>query len=383
MSKRHAATVQATHEMTLLAPSRVRLKTVFTVCAGVTLFGGALLVVWSTPVSLLLSIAALMIAVPLDRAARLLCRLGLPRPFSVATVMLSLLAALTAVTWLLLPPAVTQVQHLVQEAPEMLERLQGSTAYDEVNQVVDVGAVTASVRQTLQDNLTALAGTALSVAGVVVSAIAGLVMVLFLTAFMLAYGRGIVQWSVDQATPARAALYRRAVERSYHAIGGYVAGLGALVLANMTVTTVFLALIGIPYFLPLGILCGLASIIPVVGATFAGAVVALVGVLAHGIGVGVAVAIYIVVYQQVENQLLAPLVYRQTISLNPLLSILVFLFMGELAGIAGAVLAVPTLAILKVAVTELLALRAVPDATSEVTTHRPGGVDADPIQGDE
>src|SRR5690606_1253638 len=188
-------------------------------------------------------------------------------------------------------------------------------------------------------------------------------------AFMLVYGSGLVQWTIEQALPQRRARYRRAAERVYRVLGGYITGITGIVLVNMLTTTIFLAILGVPYFLPLGVLAGLSSLIPVLGITLSGVLIAVIATVTLGVWYGVAVGIYIVVYQQFENHVLAPMVYKRTVEVNPLLSILMVLFLGELLGIVGAVLAVPVLAVLKIIVSELLLLRA--EQRPEVTGPTP------------
>ena len=143
----------------------------------------------------------------------------------------------------------------------------------------------------------------------------------------------------------------------YRSIGGYVGGLVIVVSVNAAVTTGFLAIVRVPYFLPLGLLSGLSSLLPMVGNTLAGLLISLVALAAGGGWLAAGVAGFFVLYQQFENQLLGPLVYRQTIHLNPLVGLLAVLVFTELAGIPGALAAVPLVAVGQVILRELLAFR--------------------------
>jgi predicted PurR-regulated permease PerM len=130
----------------------------------------------------------------------------------------------------------------------------------------------------------------------------------------------------------------------YHALGGYVLGQLTIVFIQMLVTSFWLFIMRVPYFLALGVLSGAASLIPFAGATVMGLIVSLLAWGTQGLWTGAATAAYYVAYQQFENHILAPIVYRRTVQMNPLIILLAALFMFDLAGIPGAVLAVPLVA---------------------------------------
>ena len=353
----------------LFGPSRIGLKTVFTACAGITLFIALIYTIWHTRLALFLTIAAVLIAVPLDHGVRFLTARGARRWLAIISVLSLLLALMAGIGSLLIPQVVEQVDRLVEEGPKLLERVRGSSIYRQVDDTVELDRLVSRSIRGVKEHPEEVAQHAFSVAGYVLAAVGGLVTVLFVAAFMLVYGSGLVQWTIEQALPQRRARYRRAAERVYRVLGGYITGITGIVLVNMLTTTIFLAILGVPYFLPLGVLAGLSSLIPVLGITLSGVLIAVIATVTLGVWYGVAVGIYIVVYQQFENHVLAPMVYKRTVEVNPLLSILMVLFLGELLGIVGAVLAVPVLAVLKIIVSELLLLRA--EQRPEVTGPTP------------
>jgi predicted PurR-regulated permease PerM len=144
----------------------------------------------------------------------------------------------------------------------------------------------------------------------------------------------------------------------YVALGAYIRGLLFLCFTNGALASIYLAIIGVPYYLPLGLFSGLASLVPIAGAIVAGVLISVVAALTKGLWWGVATAIYYVFYQELENHVLAPVVYKKTIELNPLVSLVFVLIAAELLGLEGAVLAVPCLAVGRIVLTELLELRA-------------------------
>jgi putative heme transporter len=342
----------------LFGPSRLGLKTVFTACLGVTLFLALIYILWNTKWSIFITIAALLLAVPLDHGVRWMVAHGARRSLALVAVLSGLLALFAAVGWLIIPQIVFQVDRLVSEGPGLIERLRETPWYRGVDETFGLDRIISRSIAELREHPAEVAQRAFSVATVVVLLTAALLTVLAVATFMLIYGPHLVHWTIEQALPERRLRYRRGVERVYRALGGYIIGVSGIVAINAVTTVAFLAIMRVPFFLPLGVLSGLASLVPVLGVTITGALLSVVAAVTQGIWVGVATAIYITVYQQFENNVLGPLVYKRTVSINPLLSILMVLFLGELAGLVGAILAVPILAVGKIVVSELLLLRA-------------------------
>jgi predicted PurR-regulated permease PerM len=197
------------------------------------------------------------------------------------------------------------------------------------------------------------------------------VTLLFAVLFMLLFGGRLVDALLAEAVPATRIRYERVLAKTYTSIGGYLGGLVFIALVNAVLNGVVLAALGLPFFVPLAILSGIGSFVPYVGAIAAGGLIALVGLASGGPWMGLAVIGWYLLYQQVlENHILIPLVYRRTIQLNPLVTLLAVVFLGDAAGIVGAILAVPLTAIAQIVVRELILLRRerlrVP-ATGEVT----------------
>jgi predicted PurR-regulated permease PerM len=197
----------------------------------------------------------------------------------------------------------------------------------------------------------------LTVVGGVLSGVAAVVSVAVLAVFMLIFGGDLVKALLRETLPERRPRYQKLIDKAYASIGGYLLGLGLICFANATCTTLFLAILRIPFFLPLGIVSGMSSMIPYAGPAVVGTTVTLIALATGGTGIGVACAIFFVSYGQVEGQVLSPLIFKRTVHVNPLVVVLSILFFGELAGIIGAVLAVPAAAALQIVARELLRMR--------------------------
>jgi len=191
----------------------------------------------------------------------------------------------------------------------------------------------------------------------VLTAMGAAVTVAFLSVFMLIFGGRLVEAVVGEARAERQAFYKEVAHKIYLTLGGYLGGLLLICLANATLATTFLAIDGVPFFLPLGILAGLSSMVPYAGPLVVGTLISLIAFATKGTWHGVAAAIYFVSYGQVEGNILGPLIFRRTVHVNPLVVTLSVLFLGELAGVMGAVVAVPIAATLQIVLRELLRVR--------------------------
>jgi predicted PurR-regulated permease PerM len=113
---------------------------------------------------------------------------------------------------------------------------------------------------------------------------------------------------------------------------------------------------GVPLAAALGLLVGIFDLIPLAGATIAAVIVSTVGFL-HSTTDGIVLVVYFVIYQQIENQIIQPVVYGRTVRLSPLAVLVAVLAGAQLAGIVGALGAIPVAAAIQVVVLDILAQR--------------------------
>jgi predicted PurR-regulated permease PerM len=143
----------------------------------------------------------------------------------------------------------------------------------------------------------------------------------------------------------------------YRAVGGYVAGNVFISLIAGTLSYFMMTALGIPFAVPLAVLVAFFDLIPLVGSTIAGVVVGIVAAIVGFPGKLIAWVIFLIVYQQVENNVLQPVVYKRTVQIHPLLVIVAVLIGGSLLGVLGALLAIPVAATVQIVVKELWQLR--------------------------
>jgi predicted PurR-regulated permease PerM len=268
-------------------------------------------------------------------------------------VIAALAAVLVGLALLLVPAIVSQGRALVAEAPALWQKVQHAPWFVRLDARLHL-------QEQLRESGPAAMGAVnplLAAIGGVVSAVGGLLAFLFLTIFMLVFGGDLVTALLAELKPASRERYERMTAKLYRSVGGYLGGLLGICALNATLTTIFLVIVRVPFFLPLGILSGSSSLVPYAGPLVAGVIITVFALVTGGVWIALATAIYFVVYGQLEGNVLAPFVYRRTVHVNPLVTLLAILFLADFMGVAGAVVAVPVAAAAQIVVAELVAIR--------------------------
>ena len=204
--------------------------------------------------------------------------------------------------------------------------------------------------------LLGLSGAAIAITRSVLTIIAASVTIVFLTFFMLLEGPAWVERFYSVLPERSRPRWRRVGHDVYRTVGGYVTGnLLISLIAGVSITFVLLAM-GVPYAVALGLLVAVLDLIPLAGATIAGIVVVGVSLL-HSLPAGIVVAVFFIVYQQLENHFLQPVIYGRTVQLSPLVVLIAVLIGAALAGILGALAAIPVAGTIQVIIRDALAHR--------------------------
>ena len=287
----------------------------------------------------------------------MLVRRGLKRSLSIAVVSILLAGLLTGLGFTLIPPAISQGQALVEQAPSHIHNARNSRLFRHLDARFHLADHIEKLEKGLPTMLEGAATPILAAVGGVLSFVGAAVTVLLLTAFMLIFGGRLIHAAMDEARPESRNLYGDVLDKIYRSIGGYLGGLALICTVNATLTTTFLAINGVSFFLPLGILSGLSSMIPYAGPVVTGTVITLLTLITGGGWHALACVIYFIAYGQFEGNVLGPLIFRRTVHVNPLVVILSVLFLGEMAGIVGAIIAVPVVAAFQIIAREVLRVR--------------------------
>jgi predicted PurR-regulated permease PerM len=335
----------------------VTLKTVFTVAFGVVIVLAIIAALWNAMLAVALTGAALLIAIALDHPVRLLERRRIKRPLAILIVTLVGLGLVVAFGFTLIPPAIEQGKELVHDAPQFIRSARGSALFRTLDARFHLGEQVSDLERRLPEMLGGAATPILNAVGDVLNGIAAAITIAFLVIFMLIFGGRLIKAALAEARPERRPMYEDVLGKIYRSIGGYLGGLTLICSINATLTTSFLAIDSVPFFLPLGIIAGMSSMIPYAGPIVAGTGISLIALFTMGFWHGLASAIYFIVYGLLEGNVLGPLIFRRTVHVNPLVITLSILFLGEIAGIMGAIVAVPVVATLQIVLRELLRIR--------------------------
>lgn len=324
-------------------------RTIFRILGSITAFIGIIYFVYllRQPLIWIGTAAFLAIAInPLVEKVRLVMP-GKKRGLAVGLTFVLLLASLAMVIYLVVPPLVKQTQDLASNLPAYAEKLQDS---DSVlgNLSQQYGLVEKA--KASQGKIAAYA-TGASV-GILKSVFGGLIAtltILTLTVLTLLEAPSLLDklWSV--VPEAKRRHRQKLAGQMYQVVAGWVTGRLLIALLAAISSTVVLMLLGVPYAITLGLVVGLLDIVPLFGATL-GAVVASVAALIHSTNAALITAIFFVVYQQLENNVIVPIVDSRTVQMAPLL-VLVSAILGiSLGGIIGALVAIPLAGCLQILV---------------------------------
>ncbi|MBZ4415789.1 AI-2E family transporter [Myxococcus sp. RHSTA-1-4] len=306
------------------------------------------------PVLTLLAVVVL-VSIALDPLVRRLERWGLKRGLGVAVVALLLLGVMALLVGTLVPMLVQQLQSLVQSLPGRLQALSEAEWVRDLSRRYDVQLRTEDLLARFEP--ADLAGRAIDVLSSTLGLVATGITVVALTVFTLLFGADLYESILQWVSPRRRPRVRLLVSRMREAVGNYLAGTLLVMTIGGTVAATVALIQGVPYFLALGLVVMLLGIIPYIGSVISAVLVAFTTLATLGLKPALIALVVFMVYQQIESNVLGPIIQRRAIRMNPLLISIVVLFGGALAGLSGVVLAVPLAAAAQVLVQEVLRYR--------------------------
>ncbi len=302
---------------------------------------------------------AIFLALALNPLVAWLMRRGMhSRGLASATACVLVLLGVAAIGYAFIPTLIDNVNNFVDAAPGYVHDLthgRGRLGFLETKYHV-VERLEHYVKHGGAKKVLGLSGAAVSVTKGILNFIVGAVTVAFLTFFMLLEGPDWMERFYGLLPPESQPRWRAVGHGIYRQVGGYVTGNLAISLIAGSLATFALLLLGVPFAVALGLLVGLLDLIPLVGATLAAVIVVGVAFL-HSIPAGIVMIVFFVVYQQFENHVLQPLVYNRTVSLSPLAILVSVLVGAELAGVLGALAAIPVAGAIQVVIVDFLRAR--------------------------
>ncbi len=306
-------------------------------------------------VVVLLIVGILLATAVAGPAAFLTRRLHLPRPLAILSVYIGIIAALVGLIYLLVPPVIGEGTRFVREVPTLLEnwRTQLQTngnalvrnAADRVFAVLDTQSAGGGIP--LPTNLAV--GFLSGVGGALVT-----IFTLFLIAFYWITEKTLIKRAVSNLfAPAQRPRVLHLWTEVEEKLGAWLRGQLLLMVTVGTLATVAYGVMGLPFWLILGLIAGLTEAIPNVGPIL-GAIPAVLLALSVDWKLALAVVAFVTILQLLENAVLVPRIMRGAVGLSPLTVILAILAGSEFRGVAGALLAVPIAGAISVILADLL-----------------------------
>jgi predicted PurR-regulated permease PerM len=305
-------------------------------------------------------LVAVFLALALNPAVEFFQGRGLKRGYAAAIVFFLALGAIVGLGFLVIPPLVRQVTDFIQAVPDLVDDLvagRGPLGFLQRDYHI-VDRIRAAIDERGAGGVLGITAPAIAVAQSVFSVIIGSVAIAFLTFFMLLDGPRLMDRFYTFLPTTTRPRWQRVGTEIYRTVGGYVTGnILISVIAGLAAMVVLFA-VGSSYSVALAVVVAVLDLIPLAGATLAAVIVSAVVFVELGWVKGVIIVVFFLVYQQLENHILQPVIYGRTVQLSPLVVLVSVLIGAELAGILGALAAIPVAGIVQAVGRELLRYRA-------------------------
>ncbi len=338
---------------------RIRVRTVLAILGIVISTFVVLDLLWIARGVLTWIIIAAFLALALNPAVEALVRRGLGRRTAVTIVFLGTIAAIIGIAALFVPTLVNEINGFRKAVPGYVNDVTHGRGV--IGRLADKYDLVQRVKKAVEgggfDKVLGVSGVAVSVAKGIISTIVATVTIAFLTLFMLLEGPAWIERFYSVVPEEHLPRVQRVSQAIYRTIGGYVSGNLLISLIAGVSTTVVLYALGVPFAVALGLVVAILDLVPLAGATLAAILVSGVAFVTVSVPAAIAVVVFFIVYQQIENHVLQPLVYSRTVQLSPLAILIAVLVGAELAGILGALAAIPVAGTIQILVMEWLQIR--------------------------
>jgi predicted PurR-regulated permease PerM len=273
-------------------------------------------------------------------------RTRLPRPWAIAVVYVAAALAVAGIGGLVAPNVGSQVSGLTRTAQRTVVDLRNNATFRRYDNRYHVTQKARAQLKALPSRLTDETGPLRDITIGALGFVSDLVAVLSIAFLVLLHGDRYARAAISALPSPQARRWQRLAPQIYRAVSGYV--LGNLAISAIAGTGAWIALtaLGVPFALPLALVMAFLDLIPMVGATL-GAIIIALAALVVSPAAALLWLLYSVVYQQIENYVIQPLVYRRSVQVSPLSTIIAVLVGGTLLGLLGALLAIPAAAIVQ------------------------------------
>jgi predicted PurR-regulated permease PerM len=269
-----------------------------------------------------------------------------PTP-AAATVLVVFLVAFAGVGALIGVAVAGEVEEIGPTVSEAIDDVEDWLVDDSPFDVdrADIDEFRADAGDRIRDGLETSSGSLVSGAVLVVEVFVSLILGLIVTFFALKDGDRLLAWTREVLPEQRRELADRLASRAWRTLGGYLRGAALLGLVEGVIIGITLVAVGASLAVPMAVVTFFAAFVPFAGAIVAGALATLVALATAGTAAAVIVLVVAIVVQQLDNDLLAPVVYGRALNMHPVVVLLAIAGGGALFGLAGSFLAVPVTAV--------------------------------------
>jgi len=311
--------------------------------------------------TLLLLAIAIFLAVALGPAVDFFSR-RMPRAAAILLTYVLIFLVFSGVLALVLPPVINGGTDLSEDIPTYIDDLRNNDTIRAFDDKYDITGRLQEEARKLPSRLGDAATALQSIAAGVFNTAFQLLTILTMTFFLLLDGKRMAAFLVRRFGGDKEHQMFEVVGRIYRSTSGYVAGALTITSINGILTFIILTILGVPFAVPLAVMMSFFGLIPLVGATIGGVLILLVTLFTDFPSATIIYAIFLVLYQQVENNVLQPFIFKRTVNVHPLAVIFAILAGSAILGVVGALVAIPVAAGIQIVLREFFGEEPDPDA---------------------
>jgi predicted PurR-regulated permease PerM len=284
-----------------------------------------------------------------------------PRWLAILVVYVLVLALFVFLILQVVPPIIREFEHLGSKVPgyvhDFRQWANQNQQFQELNHKYNITLTLSQQASTIPSKLGGAASDIQTITVSILEHLLAAITILALTFFLLLDGRQQGERLLSRMPAENATRWRRIATRIAGVVKSYVSVNLLLAIAAGVFTWLSLELLGVDLAVTMGVIVGFLDLVPLIGFTVGGFFVAIVAAFHNFPGALIAWVALFLVYQQVQDRVIQPLLYKNAVRVHPAVAIIAILVGGELAGILGALLAIPTAATIGVLIDETLRWR--------------------------
>ncbi|MDO8487321.1 MAG: AI-2E family transporter [Candidatus Curtissbacteria bacterium] len=269
-----------------------------------------------------------------------------PRPLAVLIIYISLIAIISFVIGIIIPPLVSQTSQFVSDLPKIISSINDFIVFNKIP-VDDVSKV-------ISGQINQVASNAVYISTAIFSSIFFLLMLIVLSFYLLLDWKTFVKLISSPFSGRQETRVVDLISKIERGLGVWVRGQLTLSLLVGVLTYIGLTILGIPFAIPLALVAGIMEIIPIIGPIVSAVPALLVGLTISPVMSLAVIALFFII-QQLENHLIVPMVMSKVVGLQPAAVIIALLIGAKLDGIGGAFLAIPVVLVIKIIIKDFIA----------------------------